>query len=104
MVGGGWKVVWENNRECWHCHIGHPEYIRSHFDTANTTSPDGQKRVAARTSTMVEALAGLVVGDVYGEGGLAAFPSPGRAWSAHRTPLVEGFATESLDGEPRWRH
>ena len=25
---------------------------------------------------------------------------PGRAWSAHRTPLVDGFATESLDGAP----
>ena len=29
MVGAGWKVVWENNRECWHCHVGHPEYIKS---------------------------------------------------------------------------
>lgn len=100
LVGAGWKVVWENNRECWHCHVGHPEYIKSHFDTANTASPEVQKQIAARTSTMVEALAGLCGGEVYDEGGLAAFPSPGRAWSVHRTPLVEGFATESLDGEP----
>jgi glycine betaine catabolism A len=49
---------------------------------------------------MVEALGSLAGGDIYDGGGLAAFPSPGRAWSAHRTPLVEGFATESLDGGP----
>ncbi len=100
MVGAGWKVVWENNRECWHCHVGHPEYIKSHFDTANTASADVQRQMAARTATMVDALSGLSAGDVYDGGGLAAFPSPGRAWSAHRTPLVEGFATESLDGDP----
>jgi Rieske 2Fe-2S family protein len=100
MVGAGWKVIWENNRECWHCHVGHPEYIKSHFDTANTAVAEVQERIAARTATMVEALSGLEVGDVYDGGGLAAFPSTGRAWSAHRTPLVEGFATESLDGAP----
>ncbi|HTT92755.1 MAG TPA: aromatic ring-hydroxylating dioxygenase subunit alpha [Acidimicrobiales bacterium] len=100
LVGAGWKVVWENNRECWHCHVGHPEYIRSHFDTANTASADVQQQMAARTATMVEALSGLCAGDVYDGGGLATFPSPGRAWSVHRTPLVEGFATESLDGQP----
>ena len=43
MVGAGWKVVWENNRECWHCHVGHPEYIKSHFDTANTASAEVQR-------------------------------------------------------------
>jgi Rieske 2Fe-2S family protein len=100
MVGAGWKVVWENNRECWHCHVGHPEYIKSHFDTANTASAEVQRQMAARTAAMVDALSGLSAGDVYDGGGLAAFPSPGRAWSAHRTPLVEGFATESLDGDP----
>ena len=100
LVRAGWKVLWENNRECWHCHIGHPEYIKSHFDTANTASPEVQQRIAARTAKMVEALSGLAAGEVYDGGGLATFPSPGRAWSVHRTPLAEGFATESLDGEP----
>ena len=30
--------------------------------------------------------------------GLSSFPSPGHSWSAHRAPVVEGYATESLDG------
>ena len=59
-----------------------------------------QERIAAQTGSMVDALAGLPAGEVYDGGGLATFPAPGRAWSAHRTPLVEGFATESLDGAP----
>jgi glycine betaine catabolism A len=100
LVGAGWKVVWENNRECWHCHVGHPEYIKSHFDTANTSSPEVQQRISAQTTKMVSALCGLEAGEVYDGGGLATFPSPGRSWSAHRTPLVEGFASESLDGRP----
>ena len=24
-VRANWKLVWENNRECWHCHAGHPQ-------------------------------------------------------------------------------
>jgi glycine betaine catabolism A len=100
VVEAGWKVVWENNRECWHCHAGHPEYIRSHFDTANTRSTEVQQRIAVRTASMLSALGRLPSGDVYDGGGLAAFPSPGCSWSGHRTPLVEGFDTESLDGAP----
>lgn len=99
-VHAGWKIVWENNRECWHCHLGHPEYIRSHYDTANADLPGLQERIAERTAAMVDALGGLPAGDVYGGGGLALFPSPGRSWSANRTPLVEGYATESIDGKP----
>ncbi len=98
LVGAGWKIVWENNRECWHCHLGHPEYVKSHFDTADITSPKVRDRIDRRTQAMVAALAGLPMGEVHDVAGLARFPSPGPDWSAHRTPLVEGFSTESLDG------
>ncbi|HMK96367.1 MAG TPA: SRPBCC family protein, partial [Acidimicrobiales bacterium] len=73
-------------------------YIKSHYDTANTEVPGVQERIDRRTAEMVEALGGLPAGEVFDAGGLAVFPSPGRSWSASRTPLVEGFATESLDG------
>ncbi len=100
VVAAGWKIVWENNRECWHCHVGHPESVKSHFDTSDTTSPLVRERIARRTEAMLTALDGLPPGEVFDGAGLALFPSPGRSWSAHRTPLVEGFATESLDGGP----
>src|SRR5581483_11000182 len=33
-VAANWKLIWENNRECWHCHAGHPQYVRANFDVA----------------------------------------------------------------------
>jgi Rieske 2Fe-2S family protein len=100
VVGAGWKILWENNRECWHCHLGHPEYIKSHFDTFDTGSRHVQGQARRRTEEMLTALGNLPAGDVFDGAGLSLFPSPGHSWSAHRTPLVDGFATESLDGPP----
>src|SRR5258708_20088358 len=28
-VHANWKLVWENNRECFHCNVSHPQYIRA---------------------------------------------------------------------------
>ena len=25
-VRANWKLVWENNRECWHCTVHHPQW------------------------------------------------------------------------------
>src|SRR6201999_778655 len=55
----------------------------------------------ARTlGTLATALESEAVPDEYAEPGLYRFPTPGRWWSANRTPLVPGFVTESLDGQP----
>src|ERR1041385_3595167 len=27
-VNANWKLVWENNRECYHCNVNHPQYIK----------------------------------------------------------------------------
>lgn len=32
-VNCNWKMVYENNRECYHCNKSHPEYIRANYDT-----------------------------------------------------------------------
>jgi Rieske 2Fe-2S family protein len=31
-VAANWKLVWENNRECWHCAVNHPQYARANHD------------------------------------------------------------------------
>jgi Rieske 2Fe-2S family protein len=95
QVRANWKLVWENNRECWHCHVGHPEYVRANYDTARDTEAT-RTELAARTHELLET--GLEVD--HAEIGLATFPSPGRWWSANRTPTVPGFVTESVDGSP----
>jgi glycine betaine catabolism A len=38
---GNWKLVWENNRECYHCGGNHPELARTFPDTPTVTSVSG---------------------------------------------------------------
>ena len=99
-VRANWKLVWENNRECWHCHAGHPEYVQANFDAAPDTEHH-RHAAAQRAAQHAAALAALAApADEHDRPGLYRFPSPGRWWSANRTPLREGFVTESLDGRP----
>jgi Rieske 2Fe-2S family protein len=93
-VRANWKLIWENNRECWHCHVGHPEYIRSNFDTALPSDPE----LGRRTSEINGNLSALGLELDHDEAGLAEFPTPDRWWSATRTPTTAGFVSESLDG------
>src|SRR5262245_9874103 len=41
LVKANWKLVWENNRECYHCNVNHPQYIKANFDhyNADDTTP-----------------------------------------------------------------
>jgi glycine betaine monooxygenase A len=38
---GNWKLVWENNRECYHCAVNHPELARVYSDKPTITSVSG---------------------------------------------------------------
>lgn len=38
---GDWKLVWENNRECYHCAGNHPELARTYADTPAVTGVSG---------------------------------------------------------------
>lgn len=38
---GNWKLVWENNRECYHCAANHPELARTFPDTPTVTGVTG---------------------------------------------------------------
>lgn len=99
-VRANWKLVWENNRECWHCDANHPQYVKANYDNA----PIDDSRVRAE----VEALAGATTARLrahglaidYQEAGMVRFPSPDCWWSINRTPLVEGWVSESMDGRP----
>lgn len=101
-VHANWKLVWENNRECYHCNVNHPQYIKANFDhyNADDTSEriqreiDGQvKRSEARWSA-----AGLSL--THRQTGMATFPDADRNlwYAANRTALVEGYVSETMDG------
>jgi len=95
LVRANWKLVWENNRECWHCHVGHPDYVRANYDARPDTA-----QTRSELARRAEKLERLGFGTTHSGVGLATFPSPGRWWSIDRTPNVPGFVTESLDGRP----
>jgi Rieske 2Fe-2S family protein len=38
---GNWKLVWENNRECYHCAANHPELARTFPDTPSISGVIG---------------------------------------------------------------
>lgn len=38
---GNWKLVWENNRECYHCAVNHPELCRTYPEKPTATGVSG---------------------------------------------------------------
>jgi len=91
-VGANWKIIWENNRECFHCPTTHPEYIRANYDI-QLNDPRHEAEIARRTERCAA---------VWQAKGLES-PSlksdmTGAWYRANRTPLREGWVSETLDG------
>ena len=103
VVKANWKLVWENNRECFHCNLNHPQYIKANFDhyNADDTAPRirGEIAAAAERSERKWAAAGLAV--THKQTGMTIFPNlENNIWfSANRTPLVDGYMSESMNGQ-----
>jgi Rieske 2Fe-2S family protein len=101
-VAANWKIVWENNRECYHCNVNHPQYIKANFDHFN--ADDANERIKARMAAAVTrseekwTAAGLAVS--HRQTGMTEFPhiGPDGWFSANRTALVEGWVSETMDG------
>lgn len=89
---GNWKLVWENNRECYHCAGSHPELART-FPLAPLHSGGGSAEEARATEELVAACerAGL-------PSGFAA--SPDHQFRAMRMALDNGARSMTMDGAP----
>jgi glycine betaine catabolism A len=99
-VHANWKLVWENNRECWHCNVNHPQYVKANYDNApiDDLALKQEIEALARATSARLAADGLTID--YQEAGMVRFPSPECWWSINRTPLVPGWVSESMDGQP----
>ena len=101
-IAVNWKLVWENNRECYHCNVNHPQYIKANFDHYN--ADDTTPRIRERITTQVKRSEGKWAGDGLAVShkltGMTKFPDAERnIWfSANRTALVEGWVSESMNG------
>ncbi|MBX7168216.1 MAG: aromatic ring-hydroxylating dioxygenase subunit alpha [Pirellulales bacterium] len=103
-IDANWKLVWENNRECYHCNANHPTYIRANFDhyNADDTTPRIRARIEAAVARSEARWAADGLAVTHKASGMTNFPDPeGKTWfSANRTPLVEGYLSETGDGRP----
>jgi len=109
IVKANWKLVYENNRECYHCPNAHPEYIRANYDLMFTyvQKPDGtfERHVDSNHSQR-----DIVISHIeecserwskYGVKCSSSNNFPGDGWyRSSRMPLRKGWCTESLDGKP----
>jgi Rieske 2Fe-2S family protein len=101
LVDANWKLVWENNRECYHCNVNHPQYIKANFDhyNADDTNPRIRQQLSAAAAKVEAKWAASGVAP-HMQTGMVSFPDAERnIWfSINRTALVEGWLSESMDG------
>jgi len=99
-VRANWKLVWENNRECWHCNVNHPQYIKANYDNAPIDDAALRAEIETQARATSDRLAADGLSIDYREAGMVRFPSADCWWSINRTPLVPGWVSESIDGRP----
>jgi glycine betaine monooxygenase A len=83
-----WKLVMENARECYHCHVGHPQLMRSFSDF---TAPD----VSGRTAAWIAAYEASCEAK-----GLKTGSTIGPWFEIGRYPLADGVISYTMDGRP----
>ena len=101
-VAANWKLVWENNRECYHCNVNHPQYIKANFDHFNSddTTLEIKERIDASAARHKLQCTKNELEITHKETGMATFPDPdhGYWYAANRTTLTEGYVSETMDG------
>jgi len=101
-IRANWKLVWENNRECYHCNVNHPQYIKANFDhyNADDSSARVQASIAQATARSEAKWASEGLAVTHREAGMTLFPD--KHWfSVNRTPLVDGYVSETMDGRAK---
>jgi glycine betaine catabolism A len=90
-----WKLVWENNRECYHCAANHPELCRTYPEDPVVTSVEGgggDPRIAAKWARW-ESI-GLPSKFLISASG---------QYRTTRMPLIEGAVSYTMSGNPAVR-
>ncbi|QXI31060.1 aromatic ring-hydroxylating oxygenase subunit alpha [Pseudomonas vanderleydeniana] len=87
---GNWKLVFENNRECYHCDGTHPELLSSYTELASVRGGGEEDPALAEYCDTCEA-AGLASRQVM---------DPAGQFRMTRIPLNPGASSYTLDGQP----
>ena len=104
-VDANWKLIWENNRECYHCNANHPQYIKANYDhfNADDTTPEIGQRIADAVATSEAKWQSLGLAASHRQTGMAPFPDieTDRWFAANRTVLSDGYVSETMDGKQK---
>jgi Rieske 2Fe-2S family protein len=95
VENANWKLVWENNRECYHCSANHPELIRTFPEDPTITGVDGaasDPRIAAKWQHW----------ESIGLPSRFHISADGQ-YRVTRYPLIEGATSFTMDGTPAVR-
>ncbi|MCM2972677.1 aromatic ring-hydroxylating oxygenase subunit alpha [Larsenimonas suaedae] len=87
-----WKLVIENNRECYHCNGSHPELLNSLIEFDDTDDP--------RATDDYKALVARKQADWSAESVPFELKRIGRRNRLTRTPLLNGVVSMTMDGKP----
>jgi len=91
-VAANWKMLVENNRECYHCRVNHPEFCQSNYDVGG--SGDSRRSTGYDATLAAQQERWLAQGLAPRE---VSFEGDG--WfRVARLPLKDGYVTESLSG------
>jgi Rieske 2Fe-2S family protein len=91
IENANWKLVWENNRECYHCAANHPELIRTFPEDPTITGVAGglgDKRIAAKWAHW----------ESIGLPSQYKISADGQ-YRTTRFPLIEGMTCYTMDGK-----
>jgi stachydrine N-demethylase len=89
---GNWKLVWENNRECYHCSGNHPSLCRTYPEDARATGNNSVEEVSEVLKRHVERCEAA--------GAPSAFKlSNDGTWRFVRVPLLGTAESYTLDGK-----
>lgn len=87
-----WKLVLENNRECYHCNGAHPELLNSLQEFDDTDDP--------RATPAYKSLVARKQADWDGENVPWQLKRFGKRNRLTRTPLLHGTVSMTMDGQP----
>ena len=91
VENGNWKLVWENNRECYHCSANHPELCRTFPEAPGVTGVSGASDPVILEHTGRCEAAGLPSRfDI----------SPDGQHRLARMPLLSGAVSYTMSGKP----
>jgi len=92
IENGNWKLVWENNRECYHCSGNHPSLCR--------TFPDDPNAIANNVGDDLTPILDGHVARCEAAGGRSAFNlDPSGFWRFVRIPLLRNAESYTMDGK-----